>query len=307
MSIQSVLHVDALLPPVSEIEQKEGYQEKLTEARIDLEKAYRSKNAASVKASEGENEMVKWPTVIDHATAYITHGGRDIEVIGILMEALVRHAGYIGLRDGLHVLCRCLQHHWEELLLQYDEDREEALEICAVRLDALADGLDDCLPDIGKEPNATHNRAESADLFEELDALGQQLLQIIDDRLGAQQPDLTHLTDAIRKGGIDVARGDDGAPAATRAPATAVGVLPELQSREQALEQLSRLASYFQVTEPLGPISPLLEVAVRWGSMGFAQWLTEVMRDERMIETPSEVLGLLYAEAAKRSDEESTI
>lgn len=68
------------------------------------------------------------------------------------------------------------------------------------------------------------------------------------------------------------------------------------------MSQLRHLAEYFWRMEPLGPTAPLLDVAVRWGTMSFAEWLREVMGDARMLDDPSGVLGLLYTQAAMRSE-----
>lgn len=57
----------------------------------------------------------------------------------------------------------------------------------------------------------------------------------------------------------------------------------QLQNREQALEQLLKVAEYFRKTEPHSPISYSLEQAVRWGRMPLPQFLEEVLRNEEAL------------------------
>lgn len=53
----------------------------------------------------------------------------------------------------------------------------------------------------------------------------------------------------------------------------------QLQNREQAFEQLLKVAEYFRKTEPHSPISYSLEQAVRWGRMPLPQFLEEVLQN----------------------------
>lgn len=65
-----------------------------------------------------------------------------------------------------------------------------------------------------------------------------------------------------------------GAPAQPAAPAGA------LQTRDDALRALTKVAEYFRSSEPHSPISYALEQAVRWGRMPLPELLQELIRDD---------------------------
>lgn len=72
----------------------------------------------------------------------------------------------------------------------------------------------------------------------------------------------------------------DGAaePGAPGAPATAVPAV--LQSREQALETLRKVAEFFRHTEPHSPVSYTLEQVERWARMALPDLWAELIADE---------------------------
>lgn len=72
----------------------------------------------------------------------------------------------------------------------------------------------------------------------------------------------------------------------------------QLQNREQAFEQLLKVAEYFRKTEPHSPISYSLEQAVRWGRMPLPQFLEEVLRND-------EALSEVYRRIGYRPKNES--
>lgn len=65
-----------------------------------------------------------------------------------------------------------------------------------------------------------------------------------------------------------------GAPAQPAPPAGA------LQTRDDALRALTKVAEYFRKSEPHSPISYALEQAVRWGRMPLPELLQELIRDD---------------------------
>lgn len=74
---------------------------------------------------------------------------------------------------------------------------------------------------------------------------------------------------------------------------TLSGGLPlEPQSREDALLRLQAVASYFRRTEPHSPISYLVQRAARWGAMPLEQWLQEVVKDQGVLGSIWETLGI---------------
>ena len=74
----------------------------------------------------------------------------------------------------------------------------------------------------------------------------------------------------------------DGEPAANgEAKAAGHGVpVGEIRSREDALNQLMKVADFFRRTEPHTPVSYAIEQAVRWGRMTLPELLQELIPDD---------------------------
>ncbi len=64
------------------------------------------------------------------------------------------------------------------------------------------------------------------------------------------------------------------------------------RSREEALHRLAEIAAYFEKTEPHSPVSYLVQRAVKWGRMPLDQWLQDVVKDESVLDSLKETLGL---------------
>ena len=80
------------------------------------------------------------------------------------------------------------------------------------------------------------------------------------------------------EGGAEAEPAPEGAPAeAPRAPSGPPGAP---RSREEAFEQLSRIAAYFRRTEPHSPMAQAIDTLVRRGRMDFAALLEELIPDE---------------------------
>jgi type VI secretion system protein ImpA len=82
----------------------------------------------------------------------------------------------------------------------------------------------------------------------------------------------------------ETAAGADGEAAAGAPGEAAPGAGPRvpgaIQSREDALNTLVKVANYFRRTEPHTPVSYALEQAVRWGRMALPELLSELIPDE---------------------------
>jgi type VI secretion system protein ImpA len=65
-----------------------------------------------------------------------------------------------------------------------------------------------------------------------------------------------------------------------------------LRTREQALQQLREVASFFRRTEPHSPVAYLAEKAVSWGEMPLHEWLRKVIKDQGAMSHLEELLGL---------------
>jgi type VI secretion system protein ImpA len=52
-----------------------------------------------------------------------------------------------------------------------------------------------------------------------------------------------------------------------------------LQTREQALDSLRKVAEFFRKSEPHSPVSYALEQVVRWGGMPFPELWSELIEE----------------------------
>lgn len=149
-----------------------------------------------------------------------------------------------------------------------------------------------------------------------------QLQLVVDAHLGADGPgfagaraaldDVIHAADRLARdtgaeedagqgpspgAGIDGSRTDPSlAPARFqdqgRGPSNEAALLPRLQTREQALQQLRLVADYFRRTEPHSPVAYLADKAVRWGNMPLHEWLRTVLKDGGNLAHVEELLGI---------------
>ncbi len=104
----------------------------------------------------------------------------------------------------------------------------------------------------------------------------------------ADQP--TAASTTVRSNGSSLPATDTSSVAARPAMS---GSLPlEPQSREDALLRLQAVALYFRRTEPHSPVSYLVQRAARWGAMPLEQWLQEVVKDESVLGSIWETLGI---------------
>jgi type VI secretion system protein ImpA len=303
-----LLDFERLLAPISR-EQPAGPLLRYTddEDYIKLKEAYRRKDQPSMTVAEEDPEAVPWQTIIEHAGRLLATKSKDLEPATWLVEALAAHYGLGGLRDGLRLLGALLQGYWADLH-PHDEDEATTVEARANSLAGLNDALPYWIQTFDRRPAPDLSVAEGKRLWEDLsqclEAL-QRLNQGIEALCGAQRPCLIDIEEALQDYGrwLQAARshhcdsesglGESSTAVALAQPPLLAPVAslphpglcvvsPTLHSREDALVLLSRLADYFQVTEPLGPLAPLLQCARRWASMSFTQWLQEVVRDERM-------------------------
>jgi len=137
-----------------------------------------------------------------------------------------------------------------------------------------------------------------------------------DERLGRDAPSLAAVDDALKKiqqvyarvasakgmGGVAAIadEGSDGmgsAAAVAGMGGTGGGVALDLNggslaSKEAALRALGEIAAFFRRTEPHSPVAFLLERAVYWANMPLDQFLAELIRDEGMLSSIRERVGL---------------
>ncbi|MBH9578865.1 type VI secretion system protein TssA [Inhella proteolytica] len=136
----------------------------------------------------------------------------------------------------------------------------------------------------------------------------QALQAELDQRLGDEGPGfagarkaLENAADQLRRLGRDAGLGTASSAAAdTEAPSEELSAPASsgssrtgpIQSRAQALAQLQEVAAYFRRTEPHSPVAYLAEKAARWGEMPLHAWLRQVVKDQGVLGSLDEMLGV---------------
>ncbi|TWI66447.1 type VI secretion system protein ImpA [Pseudoduganella lurida] len=69
-----------------------------------------------------------------------------------------------------------------------------------------------------------------------------------------------------------------------------------IASRQQAIDQLRRVADYFRRTEPHSPVAYLADKAASWAGMPLHQWLQAVVKDQGQLAQLNELLGTVASE-----------
>jgi type VI secretion system protein ImpA len=85
-----------------------------------------------------------------------------------------------------------------------------------------------------------------------------------------------------------------GAPGGGAASAAGVGVLLSgpIRTRAEAVGRLTEVAAFFRQTEPHSPVSYLVERAVKWSQMPLEKWLASVIKDDTVLDSLRETLGV---------------
>ena len=65
-----------------------------------------------------------------------------------------------------------------------------------------------------------------------------------------------------------------------------------ISSREQALDQLRKIAEFFRATEPHSPVAYLADKAAGWGDLPLHSWLKTVVKDPNSLLFVEEMLGV---------------
>ncbi|HKG21417.1 MAG TPA: type VI secretion system protein TssA [Blastocatellia bacterium] len=89
--------------------------------------------------------------------------------------------------------------------------------------------------------------------------------------------------------GSPEAEGQDGAADGGAGPSLASG---PIRTRQEALRRLAQVAEFFRSTEPHNPVSYLVTRAIKWGEMPLETWLQEVIKDDVVLGSLRETLGI---------------
>ncbi len=118
------------------------------------------------------------------------------------------------------------------------------------------------------------------------------LVSVVDDCLRA----VKHMTDgrfaedAANEG--EQTEGEDGGAPTTRT--AAAGASGPVQNREDALKQLRIISEFFRKTEPHSPLPYILERAVSWGRMPFAELMQELIPNSDAQEYFGNLTGMRF-------------
>ncbi|MCZ2342101.1 MAG: type VI secretion system protein TssA [Bacteroidales bacterium] len=123
MSAEPILDIPALLAPIPG-EDPAGkptpfdVRQKLDEARKEIDPATYS---ADDPMRPTEFQRADWPTVVKVASTALRTQSKDLLLAVRLLEALVKLHGFVGLRDGFHLLTEMLNTCWDRLVPTVDD------------------------------------------------------------------------------------------------------------------------------------------------------------------------------------------
>ncbi|MET0645154.1 MAG: type VI secretion system protein TssA [Pyrinomonadaceae bacterium] len=86
--------------------------------------------------------------------------------------------------------------------------------------------------------------------------------------------------------------GDGGAAVTAQPVVTTPAVAGPVGTRQDAVRRLGEVAAFFRQTEPHSPVAYLVERAVRWSEMPLEVWLASVIKDDGVMRTLRETLGV---------------
>ena len=261
----------------------------------------------------------EWAQVREMAARITDEHAADVEVMTWLAEAETRIEGFAGLARVARLIAAAIRAHGRALHPRPEDAEDDTFAALAglngvgregsliqpLRLVPLAPGAgygqsglwEASQPDGEEALRAALGEAApgavAARLGEILDAAGavRDLDAAASDLLGPAAPPFAQirgvLDDAARAlrrvGGVSEAVPEpEGEPGGADAPAAAPAAGPSgaPRTREEAFEQLARIAAYFRRTEPHSPISQVIDTLVRRGRMDFSALLEELIPDE---------------------------
>lgn len=260
----------------------------------------------------------EWTDIRNHASRILDDVGQDLEVVLWLIEAETRLSGHAGLASGLQRLAAMVTEHGALLHPhpQHPSDRpfemiaalngmgREGTLIQPLRLLPLIDGAPYgtvCLWSTQSGDEATveaaleqAGAAAAAKKLSDVQAAQEAVAdcdQALTDLLGVEAPPFSQIVDVLDETIAALSRlitavfgesnlvpikevTEDTPAAATMAPPTG-----QIRSREEAFDQLMRIAQYFRQSEPHSPIADTLETVVRRGRMDFLALIEELIPD----------------------------
>ena len=135
-----------------------------------------------------------------------------------------------------------------------------------------------------------------------------ELESILEPKLGNDGPSFSSLKDmldtvqktvgrygadvGLKLPGFELAEPNVQALKASAQSQSASGFAGTINSREQALSQLRKIAEFFRATEPHSPVAYLADKAAGWGDLPLHSWLKTVVKDPNSLLFVEEMLGV---------------
>ncbi len=128
MASEEIIPLDQLLAPVSE-DNKVG--EDIRESASQNSSYYTIKDARNAARAAERNNMFdndtseadsQWRKILELAPDILQNQAKDLEIASWYTEALIRHYGYPGLRDGFKLIKGLIDQYWDGIYPLPDED-----------------------------------------------------------------------------------------------------------------------------------------------------------------------------------------
>jgi type VI secretion system protein ImpA len=344
-----ILDVDQLLKPIpgeSPAGDERAYAHGLRDQLIELRREEHpgdfdeDMRPAELKHSD-------WEGVLQTAGDALRNSTKDLRVACHLIEAATKLHGFAGLHQGLVLLRRLIDECWDRIYPSIDDGDLDARAAPLVNMlddpqrgvcfpltvqmipligndDARYGLLDWQRAKQSRDPQVEEQLARAvvetpiSQLEAQVDAIHgcqqevQQLLPVLDKKLGADSPALTNLRKAIancdqlvREGFLQTAHpgasdqlaeapSSDTTDAPKRAPGTS-GTDQAILTRSEAYKQLKRAAETLEKLEPHSPIPYLVKRAVQLGRLPFPKLIERLIRDGNVLEELGREFGLAGA------------
>jgi type VI secretion system protein ImpA len=128
----------------------------------------------------------------------------------------------------------------------------------------------------------------------------------VDGRLGGEGPSFTAAREALQHAADFIGLLATAATPAEAVETTGAQCLHQagtngrdgtVASRQQAIDQLRKVAEYFRHSEPHSPVAYLADKAAAWAAMPLHQWLRAVVKDPGQLAQLDELLGTVAPDA----------
>ena len=346
MPTPSILDIDALLAPIPGDDPSGASVAFSLRERLDL--ARKEVNPEDFDARDpmrpAEPKRADWVGIAGLTTETLAHTSKDLMLVARLIEATTCLHGFAGLRDGIRLARRLVEEAWDRLRPPIEEPDDLEVRASAfnwlddadrgalfpnrVRGARVIDGPDGPISwtdwDLartgrGKLPAEEIEKAVEAapregcqavaDDLDEVIAELQQLLAMLNEKMGQVAPGMTQLRQAVidcrtlaqqvlgRKGPAPLPEADadaevveGGEPGAD--PKAGPSLAGAIKNRAQAYQRLNEIADALAILEPHSPIPFVIRRAIALGQLSFPELMKELIADASVLGDMSRNLGI---------------